>query len=65
MGEARQARVIWEEAAETLTLQGEPVLKYTLSWPRIEDGGLGGRWISRYYARLAGRRAASSRQAAQ
>ena len=55
MGEARQARVIWEEAAETLTLQGEPVLKYTLSWPRIEDGGLGGRWISRYYARLAGR----------
>ena len=55
MGEARQARVIWEAAAETLTLQGEPVLKYTLSWPRIEDGGLGGRWISRYYARLAGR----------
>ena len=55
MGEARQARVIWEETAETLTLQGEPVLKYTLSWPRIEDGGLGGRWISRYYARLAGR----------
>ena len=54
MGEARQARVIWEETAETLTLQGEPVLKYTLSWPRIEDGGLGGRWISRYYARLAG-----------
>ena len=42
MGEARQARVIWEETAETLTLQGEPVLKYTLSWPRIEDGGLGG-----------------------
>ena len=55
MGEARQARVIWEETAETLTLQGEPVLKYTLSWPRIEDGGLGCRWISRYYARLADR----------
>lgn len=53
MSEAREARVVWEKEERVLTLEGEPVLKYSLSWPRIEDGGLGGRWIGRYYARLA------------
>lgn len=48
-----EIRVVWETEARALTLEGEPVLKYSLSRPRIEGGGLGGRWISRYYARLA------------
>ena len=47
------AEVVWEEERRALTLEGEPVLEYTLSWPRVEEAGLGGRWISRYYARLA------------
>lgn len=49
-----EIKVIWEEDARTLTLSGEPVLTYTLRWPRLEGAGLGGWWISRYYARLAG-----------
>lgn len=48
-----EAQVVWEEEKRILTLEGEPVLKYVLSWPRVEGAGLGGRWISRYYARLA------------
>lgn len=48
-----EARVIWEEETRTLTLSGESVLSYTLRWPRVEGAGLGGKWISRYYARLA------------
>lgn len=46
-------KVIWEEKKRTMTLSGEPILTYTLSWPQVEGAGLGGRWISRYYARLA------------
>lgn len=49
-----EARVVWETERRTLTLEGEPVLEYSLSWPRAEGAGLGGRWISRYYLRLAG-----------
>lgn len=45
--------VVWSSEERALTLEGEPVLKYSLSWPRVEGAGLGGRWISRYYARLA------------
>ena len=48
-----QPQVVWREEERTLTLEGEPVLRYTLSWPEIQGAGLGGRWISRYYARLA------------
>ena len=48
-----QARVVWEEERKILTLEGEPVLSYTLSWPQVMDTGMGGRRISRYYARLA------------
>jgi len=48
-----EVRVVWREEERTLTLEGEPVLTYSLSWPQIEGGGLGERWISRYYARLA------------
>ena len=35
-------QVIWEREDRTLALEGEPVLEYALSWPRIEGGGLGG-----------------------
>lgn len=45
--------VDWQEECRTLTLEGEPVLEYTLKWPEVSGAGLGGRWISRYYARLA------------
>ena len=48
-----QITITWQEEERTLTLGGEPVLEYTLSWPQVEGGGLGGRWVSRYYARLA------------
>lgn len=50
----KEIRVVWEKEERALTLEGEPVLEYALSWPRLEGAGLGGRWISRYYARLAG-----------
>ena len=53
MNEPGEARVVWEEEARVLTLEGEPVLKYFLSWPQVEGAGPGGGWISRYYARLA------------
>lgn len=52
MGE--EVQVSWQEEERTLTLEGEPVLRYVLSWPQVEGAGLGGRWISRYYLRLAG-----------
>ena len=51
--EVREIRVIWESEERTLTLEGEPVLEFSLSWPCVEGGGLGGRWIGRYYAWLA------------
>ena len=54
-GVMEEVKVIWEEEARVLTLEGEPVLRYVLSQPRIEGGGRGGRWVSRYYARLAER----------
>ena len=49
-----QVQVSWSREERTLTLEGEPVLTYALSWPAVENAGLGGRWISCYYARLAG-----------
>ena len=52
-GVAKEVQVLWTEERRTLTLCSEPVLEYTLSWPRVEGAGLGGRWISGYYARLA------------
>ena len=47
------AAVRWEEERRRLTLQGEEVLDYVLRWPQVEGAGLGGRWISAYYRRLA------------
>ena len=47
------AAVRWEEERRRLTLQGEEVLDYALRWPQVEGAGLGGRWISAYYRRLA------------
>ena len=29
-------------------------MEYILSWPQVEGAGLGGAWINRYYAHLAG-----------
>lgn len=48
-----EAEVVWLEMGETLTLEGEPVLEYSISWPEVRGAGLGGKWISRYYRRLA------------
>lgn len=45
--------VLWQEERRTLSLQGEPVLDYTLSRPLIQAGGQGGRRVDRYYQRLA------------
>ena len=53
MRERPEIRVQWSEERRTLTLGGEPVLEYGLRWPRVEGGGLGGRWISSYYRHLA------------
>lgn len=50
---AQPPEVVWQEERETLTLEGEPVLEYSLSWPEVRGGGLGCRFITRYYARLA------------
>ena len=54
MGERREAAVRWSEERRRLTLEGEGVLEYILRWPQVEGAGLGGRWISAYYRRLAG-----------
>ena len=50
---SEEVQVVWREEKRTLVLEGEPVLTYSLSWPKVEGGGLGGRWISRYYSNLA------------
>lgn len=53
MKKQEEVRIAWEKEVRTLSLEGEPVLDYSLSWPQVEGAGLGGRWISRYYAHLA------------
>lgn len=53
MNQTQGIQILWTEDSRVLTLEGEPVLEYALSWPQVEGAGLGGRWISRYYARLA------------
>lgn len=53
MGERQEAAVRWQEEWRLLTLEGEGVLEYALRWPQVEGAGLGGRWISAYYRRLA------------
>ena len=53
MKEEDALQVVWNEEKRTLTLEGEPVLEYVLCWPQIEGAGLGGRWIGKYYNRLA------------
>lgn len=49
----REVQVKWLEQRRALTLEGETVLEYALSWPEVTGAGLGGRWINGYYARLA------------
>lgn len=53
MGKQNEIRVIWNRQERTLTLEGEPVLRYALAWPQVEGAGLGGKWINMYYAHLA------------
>ena len=53
MKREQAVQVNWKEKHRTLTLEGEPVLEYVLYWPEVAGGGLGGAWITRYYARLA------------
>ncbi len=53
MKQKEEVQVIWKEQQRTLKLEGEPVLEYSLSWPEVRGAGFGGRWITRYYARLA------------
>ena len=55
MKEQGEVQVVWREERRSLTLEGEPVLEYALCWPRVEQAGLGGKWISGYYARMARR----------
>ncbi len=45
--------VAWQEERRTMTLEGEPVLEYSLYWPELRQTGWGGRWINQYYRRLA------------
>ena len=55
MKEQGEVQVVWREERRSLTLEGEPVLAYVLCWPQVEQAGLGGKWISGYYAHLARR----------
>ena len=55
MKEQGEVQVVWREERRSLTLEGEPVLEYALCWPQVEQAGLGGKWISGYYAHLARR----------
>ena len=55
MKEQGEVQVVWREERRSLTLEGEPVLSYVLCWPQVEQAGLGGKWISGYYAHLARR----------
>ena len=49
MNEDREAQVHWRKKERTMTLEGERVLSYCLSWPEEENC----RRITRYYARVA------------
>lgn len=48
-GEDRSAEVLWREEEKTLTLEGEPVLEYRISWPELQGAGRGGTKVNRYY----------------
>ena len=37
----REPRLVWREAEETMTLEGEAVLTFHLIWPELEGAGLG------------------------
>lgn len=49
---AAQPAVLWTTHEETLTLEGEPVLIYRLSWPQLKQGRRGRAKINRYYRAL-------------
>ena len=52
--EKKEPGVLWRREERTLTLEGERVMEYILSWPQVECADSGGAWINRYYAHLAG-----------
>lgn len=45
--------LVWEEEHKVLTLEGQPVLEYTLCWPQLQNPKGLSRRINWYYARLA------------
>lgn len=49
---SRWPGVVWRREEQTMTLEGEPVLRYSLNWPELEGRGFGVRWINRYYVWL-------------
>jgi len=52
-GLENQPVVVWRREERVLTLEGEPVLQLQLNWPELEGGGRGGKWLSRYYRKVA------------
>ena len=53
MKEDNRPALVWEEEHKLLSLEGQPVLEYTLSWPRLTRPKGLSRRINWYYARLA------------
>ena len=53
MNGPEKSQVTWQTEERVLTLDGEPVLHYSMTWPQITGAGRGGWRINRYYARLA------------
>jgi len=45
--------LVWEEEHKVLTLEGQPVLEYTLCWPQLKNPKGLSRRLNWYYARLA------------
>ena len=38
---AVEVEILWQEEKRRLTLEGEPVLEYTLAWPEVRGGRTG------------------------
>lgn len=48
-----EREVLWHREERELTLNGEPVLVFRLSWPELREEGPGARRINRCYRRMA------------
>lgn len=51
--ERQPLSILWREEKKTMTLEGVPVLEYSLCWPELSEGGRGERRVTRYYQRMA------------